>query len=297
MNENWIKGTGVALVTPFKKDKSIDFNALENIVEHVITQGVNYLVALGTTGETPTLSKAEKKAILECVLSKNNHRLPVVCGIGGNDTQSVLADFSYYPLDNVAAILSVAPYYNKPTQAGIIAHFKEIDQHTPKPIILYNVPGRTGVNMLAETSLRLAKEGKHTIAIKEASGNLAQCMQLVKNKPPHFAVLSGDDDLALAQMAIGFDGIISVAANCFTKPFCHMVELAMNSQMDEARRLHYQLLDGIDLLFTEGNPAGVKAVLSEMGLCEHEFRLPVVPVSDPTMDAIRTFMQRYRTII
>jgi 4-hydroxy-tetrahydrodipicolinate synthase len=290
MSASWIKGTGVALITPFKQDQSVDFKALEKLVQQVSLQGVNYLVALGTTAETPTLSNEEKKDIVQCILSANNKKLPVVLGAGGNDTKHVLDSMQAYPMDEIAAILSVVPYYNKPSQAGLLAHFKAIDQHTPKPIILYNVPGRTGVNMNASTSIQLAKECSQVIAIKEASGNMNQCMQLVQEAPEGFAVLSGDDDLVLAQIALGFQGVISVAANSFTKIFCAMVNHALNNQYDEARRLHYQLLEGIQLLFVEGNPAGVKAALHLQQRCENVLRLPVVPVSDGTYQSMKQFI-------
>jgi len=287
------RGTGVALVTPFKKDKSVDFPALEKLVDHVIQHGVNYLVVLGTTGEPPTLSQEEKRNILACVIAKNNKRVPLVCGIGGNNTQAVIAQLSSYPVEHVDAILSVSPYYSKPTQAGIIAHFKELDKHTPRPIILYNVPGRTGSNMLAITTIQIAKECKNMIAVKEASGNMVQCMELVQHKPDNFLVLSGDDNLALTQIACGFDGVISVAANCFTQKFCDLIQASLRNDFITARQLQYQLLDGIDLLFAEGNPSGAKFVLSEMGICANEFRLPIVPVSSNTELAIKAYLQAF----
>lgn len=290
MNASWLKGTGVALITPFKKDLSVDYTRLEELVDFVIQQGVNYLVALGTTAETPTLSKEEKKEILTCIIQKNNNRLPLVCGIGGNDTLSICHDFNYYPLDQVEAILSVTPYYNKPGQRGLLAHYRELNRATPKPIILYNVPGRTSINMEADTSLTLANECENIVAIKEACGQINQCMELIQRKPEHFIVLSGDDDLALAQMAIGFDGVISVAANCFPKQFSEMISEALKGNITHARKLHYQLLPGIQLLFKEGNPAGVKAVLSEMNLCENVLRLPLVPVTEETHLQIKQFL-------
>jgi len=291
MSGKKFKGTGVALVTPFKKDKSIDFDALDKLVNHVIENGVNYLVALGTTAETPTLSKEEKIDVLNFIIKVNNNRLPLVCGIGGNNTQEVIELLKKYPLEHVDAILSVSPYYNKPTQAGIIAHFKEVSKHSPIPIILYNVPGRTGSNMLASTTLTLAKECKNIIAIKEACGNMAQSMELVQNLPEDFTLLSGDDDLAIAQIAIGFDGVISVAANCFTKDFSTMISESLKHNFVAAKKLHYKLLNGISLLFTEGNPPGVKAVLNKMDICENEFRLPLVPVSDDTSNKIDLFLK------
>lgn len=290
MSANKFRGTGVALVTPFTSNKEIDFPALEKLINHVIAGGVNYLVALGTTGETPTLSLAEKKTILQFVLDTNQGRVPVVCGIGGNNTAEVIENLHDFSLEGVDAILSVAPYYNKPSQAGVIAHFAEVSKHSPKPIILYNVPGRTGSNMTSATSLHLARTFENIIAIKEASGNMAQCMELVAGKPEGFSVLSGDDDLVVAQVAIGFDGVISVAANCFTHDFCSMVQDALANRYKEARQKHYRLLEGIGLLFAEGNPAGVKCVLAEMGICENQFRLPVVPVSEGTHAKIKRYL-------
>lgn len=234
----------------------------------------------------------KKKQVLAFIIEKCNGRVPVVCGIGGNNTAEVIHQIKEYDLSKVAGILSVAPYYNKPTQEGVYQHFKAIASATDKPIILYNVPGRTVTNILPAMALRLANEFKHIVAIKEASGNLVQCMELVQNKPAHFAVLSGDDDLILPQAAIGMEGVISVAANCFTKDFTGMVSNALKGNFDEARRLHYKMLEGIHLLFTEGNPAGVKSVLNNMGLCENELRLPLVKVSDATGQKIKDFMNR-----
>ncbi len=274
------RGTGVALVTPFQKNGSVDFPALEKLIDYVIENGVNYLVALGTTAETPTLTAKEKKEILAFIIEKANKRVPVVCGIGGNHTAEVIVQLNEYQLTHVAGILSVAPYYNKPSQEGIYQHFKAIATATDKPIILYNVPGRTVTNILPATALRLAHECKNIIAIKEASGNLAQCMELVKSKPEHFAVLSGDDDLVLPQIAIGMEGVISVAANCYTKDFTAMVDWALQGDFYKAQQLHYQLLDRIRLLFAEGNPTGVKYVLSKMNICENVLRLPLVTASE-----------------
>jgi len=281
------QGTGVALVTPFKKDNSIDFAALGKITDAVINGGVDYLVALGTTAETPTLSKAEKKEVLEFILDHNNGRKPVVVGIGGNNTQELLETLEEYPLNRIDGILSVVPYYNKPSQEGIYQHFKTLALATDKPIILYNVPGRTVTNILPDTVLRLANEFRHIVAVKEASGNMSQCMELVAKAPEHFSVLSGDDNLALAQVAIGMKGIISVAANSYAKDFCNMIRLALNNEMAAARKLHYSLLHKIDLLFAEGNPAGVKYVLHLQGLCENILRLPLVPASEQLQNEIR----------
>lgn len=284
------RGTGVALVTPFKEDLSIDFDALAKLIDHVIDNGVNYLVALGTTAETPTLTDEEKKQILAFVIKHNNSRVPVVCGMGGNNTAEVVNQLKTYDLTGVAGILSVAPYYNKPTQEGIYHHFKAIAQATKLPIILYNVPGRTSSNILPATAMRIANEFAHVIAIKEASGNLVQCMELVQNKPAHFTILSGDDNLVLPQIAIGMEGVISVAANSYTKDFTAMVNAALAGKFDEARALHYKLLKGIDLLFVEGNPAGVKCALSLMNICKNTLRLPLIPASADLQQSTAAFI-------
>lgn len=291
MSEKKFSGTGVALVTPFDSNKEIDFPALEKLVHHVIDHGVDFLVALGTTAETPTLSIVEKIAVLEFIAEKNNKRVPLVCGLGGNNTALVLKDLNEFPLDAVDGLLSVSPYYNKPTQEGIYQHFKAIAEATDKDIILYNVPGRTGGNINCDTVVRLANDFKNIVAIKEAAGNMYQSMQLVQSLPSNFSILSGDDDLVLPQIAIGFDGVISVAANCFTTEFSNMVNAAKANDYKTARALHYKLLKGIGLLFAEGNPSGVKAVLNEMDICANEFRLPVVPVSTSTHEAIKKFVQ------
>ena len=225
------------------------------------------------------------------IIDKNKKRVPVVCGIGGNDTLAVIKQVEQYPLDDIDGILSVSPYYNKPSQEGIIRHFKMIAEQSPLPIIVYNVPGRTGSNMLASTTLHLANECEKIVAVKEASGNLVQGMEIIQHKPAHFTVLSGDDNLAMAQIACGYDGVISVAANCFPSMFCSMISASMNHQFKLAQQFHYQLLDGIDLLFCEGNPAGVKAVLHELGICENELRLPMMPVTEATQHAIRQFLK------
>jgi 4-hydroxy-tetrahydrodipicolinate synthase len=290
MSANQFRGTGVALVTPFKSNKTVDFNALEKLVDTVIDGGVDYLVALGTTAETPTLSHEEKVDILHHIIERNNHRVPVVCGLGGNNTYEVTKQFELYPMEKIDAILSVSPYYNKPSQSGIIAHYKEINKQSPVPIILYNVPGRTGSNILPATTLLLANECEHIIGIKEASGNMVQCMELVKNRPTHFTLLSGDDNLAMAQIACGFDGVISVAANCFSKEFCQLIQSSLKHDFTHAQQLQYKLLEGLDLLFAEGNPSGVKCGLSELGICANELRLPMMPVSDTTRQAIQTFL-------
>lgn len=288
---NRLKGTGVALVTPFGKDGSVDYTALEKLVNHVIKGGVDFLVALGTTGETATLATEEKKKVLASVIQYNDNRLPVVCGIGGNNTQEVVDQLNTFELREVTAILSVTPYYNKPSQEGLYQHFRALAAASPKPIILYNVPGRTGGNILPSTVIRLAKDFKNIIGIKEACGSLVQCMELMQNVPDNFLVLSGDDNLVLAQMAMGMEGVISVAANCWAKEMTEMVNLAIVNKYYKARKLMYRLLSGIDLLFVEGNPAGVKNVLSKMEICENTLRLPLVPVSQATDEKITEFMK------
>ena len=286
-----LHGTGVALITPFHKNGKIDFTALEKLVEHVIKGGVDFLVAMGSTGETPTLSAAEKQEVLAAIIKYGDGKVPVVCGIGGNDTHEVVRQLKETDLHGVDAILSVAPYYNKPSQEGMYQHFKAISAASNKPIILYNVPGRTGSNLLPATVLRLAADCPNIIGIKEASGNIPQCLELLQNKPDNFTVLSGDDDLVVAQMAIGMEGIISVAANCYTKDMCDVVNLALVNKFDKARKLHYKILTGINLLFTEGNPAGVKCTLKAMDICENILRLPLVPVSDATAKKINAFVK------
>ncbi len=283
-------GTGVALVTPFNSDSSIDFNSLEKVVNHVIEGGVNFLVALGSTGETPTLSREEQQQVLSFIVEKCNGRVPVVCGIAGNNTAEVVNNVKTYDLTGVSGILSASPHYNKPSQEGIYQHFKAIATATKLPIILYNVPGRTSSNMAPATVLRLANEFSNIVAIKEASGNLSQCMELVQGKPAHFAILSGDDDLFICQAAIGMEGVISVAANSYPKQFTTMVNHLLKGDYAKGRELHYQLIDGIRLLFAEGNPTGVKCTLDELGVCPAYVRLPLVPATDELRKKIKAYL-------
>lgn len=284
------RGTGVALVTPFNEDLSVDFDGLGKLVDHVIANGVNYLVALGTTAETPTLSEDEKKQVLAYILRHNAGRVPVVCGMGGNNTAELVRQLKEYDLTGVSAILSVSPYYNKPTQEGIYQHFKAVAAATALPVILYNVPGRTAGNILPATAARLARDHSNIVAIKEASGNMVQFMEYVQHMPEGFELLSGDDNLVLPQIAVGFDGVISVAANSYTKDFTGMVNAALEGDFATARRQHYKLLKGMDLLFAEGNPAGVKCALKAMGICGDTVRLPLVNVSAGTKQQTEQFI-------
>ena len=286
-----IKGTGVALVTPFTIDGSVDYTALKQLVLNVTNGGVDFLVALGTTAESVTLTLKEKQDVLSAIVSYNAQKLPVVCGIGGNNTAEIVDQLNTFNLQGVSAILTVTPYYNKPTQAGLYEHFKTIARATKLPIILYNVPGRTGCNLLPETVCKLAVDCQNIVAIKEASGNMVQCMELLRTKPTNFIVLSGDDNLVLAQMAMGMEGIISVAANSFPTEMSKIVNLALESDYDKARNLLYKLLPGIDLLFIEGNPAGVKCALHQQGLCQNILRLPLVPVSSNTAQKMAEFIK------
>ena len=285
-----LRGTGVALITPFKQDKSIDFDALNALINFVIEGGVQYVVTLGTTGETPTLSREEKLDVINATFSSVAARVPVVIGIGGNNTQSIIKDIETFPIEKATAILSASPYYNKPSQEGIFQHYKAIADNTTKPIILYNVPGRTGSNIAASTTVRLAKEVSTIAGIKEASGNMAQCLQILRDKPEEFMVVSGDDNLAMAQIACGMDGVISVAANCFPKFFANMVTAALQNDYYNARALNNMLMQGYDLLFAENNPAGVKAVLAELGLIQNSLRLPLVPLSENIHQQIREYL-------
>ena len=287
---NTLRGTGVALVTPFTKKNEVDYEALLRLLNFVISNGVEYLVTLGTTGETPTLSKEEKKEIVKFTFENVKQRVPIVVGIGGNNTEEVLRDLEYYPLENATAILSASPAYNKPSQEGLFQHYKSIAQASPVPVILYNVPGRTGSNVSSATTLKLANEINNIQGIKEASGNMVQCMHIIRDKPKDFLVVSGDDHLCLPLISCGTLGVISVAANCFPKQFSEMVRCALRNEYEKARELHYLCLEGNDLLFAENNPAGVKAFLHEMGIIENELRLPLVPLSDPIYAQVKKYL-------
>ncbi len=276
---NRLRGTGVALVTPFNSDFSVDYAGLKKIIEFVITGGVEYLVTLGTTGETPTLRKEEKIGIVNYTFEVVNGRVPVVVGVGGNSTRDVIEDLSVLPLDKAAALLSASPWYNKPSQEGLYQHYKEIAANTIKPILLYNVPGRTGRNIDADTVLRLARDVDNIAGLKEAGGDMAQCMKILREKPEDFFVVSGDDALALPQIACGMEGVISVAANSFPKTFSEMVRNGLTGDFKAARALNNKLIPAYEILFAENNPAGVKAFMAELGLLENVMRLPVTPLS------------------
>jgi 4-hydroxy-tetrahydrodipicolinate synthase len=285
-----LTGTGVALITPFNEDGSVDFVSLERLIDFVIDGGVNYVVTLGTTGETPTLSKEEKKEIINQTFQFVDGRVPVVVGIGGNNTSEVIKEIESLPIEKAEAILSASPYYNKPSQEGLYQHYKAIASSTTKPIILYNVPGRTGSNIAASTTVRLANEIENISGIKEASGNMTQCMQILRDKPQEFLVVSGDDNLALAQIACGMRGVISVMANCFPKEFSELVSHALKDDFDSARRLNNILLQGYELLFAENNPAGVKAFCAELGVIKNHLRLPLVPLSEGIHKQVKAYL-------
>ena len=287
-----LQGTGVAIVTPFKSTMEVDFDALEKLIDFIIENGTEYVVTLGTTGETPTLDTEERFDIINFTYEKVNNRAPVVVGIGGNNTKEVMESLQSYPLEKATAVLSASPYYNKPSQEGIFQHYKNLASESPKPVLLYNVPGRTGSNISAETTLRLAKEVENIAGIKEASGNMVQCMHILRDRPEDFLVVSGDDHITLPLIACGMDGVISVAANCFPKDFSDMVRFCLKGDFESARPLHYKCLEGNDLLFAENNPAGVKAFLAEMGVIKNVLRLPLVPLSDTVHQKVKSYLQK-----
>jgi len=288
------KGTGVAIVTPFKNDSSIDFAALGRVVNHVITGGVNYIVVMGTTGESATLTKDEKKAIISYVAEVNDSRVPLVTGIGGNSTQEVINCVRHANLTGVDGILSVAPYYNKPNQRGLFQHFKAIATCSPVPVIMYNVPGRTCSNISSDTCLELANECENIVAIKEASGDMAQIMRIIRGKPDNFSVISGDDMLTIPIIACGGSGIISVLANAFPSATSELVSHALKSNYKSARELQLRYLEIIELLFIDGNPSGVKAMLSMMNICQNNLRLPLVPVSRTVYSRIQKAIEEVK---
>ena len=279
MKHNPFKGTGVALVTPFKADQSIDTDALTRIVNHVIDNGADFLVVLGTTSEAPTLTKEEKNLVISTILKANAGRLPILLGMGGNNTQAVIEAVKAQDFVGIDGILSVVPYYNKPNQRGMKAHFEAIADASPVPVVVYNVPGRVGVNLQAATCVELAKH-PNIIAVKEASGNLQQIMEILRDKPADFDVLSGDDGITQPLMALGATGVISVAANAYTSQFSRMMKAQKEGKTNDALRLHYAMLKMNQLIFADGNPAGIKCLMSHIGLCENVLRLPLVTANE-----------------
>lgn len=287
MIHNQFKGLGVAVVTPFNADLKIDYKSLEKVVNHLIRGNANYLVVMGTTGESVTLSAEEKQAVVEFIAVVNTGRLPIVYGLGGHNTGQLLSEMESMNWEHIDALLSVSPYYNKPTQEGIVAHYRALDKYTKRPIILYNVPGRTASNMLPSTTLELAKSCKNIIGIKEASGNLEQCMAIIDEKPNDFLVISGDDALVLPFMACGGDGVISVVGNAFPQEFSEMVNATLEDDFTHARSIHYRLVNIIHQLFAEGNPAGVKQALKFMNIADNHVRLPLMPMSHSGSNKLR----------
>ena len=289
-----ITGMGVALITPFQTNGEVDYNALSRLVDFHLQNDTDFLVVLGTTAETPVLTLLEQKEVTRFVIDKIEKRLPIVLGISGNNTSAVVERLETEDLEGVDAILSVVPYYNKPSQEGIYQHFKAIAQASPLPVVLYNVPSRTGTNMTAETTLRLAREFNNVIAIKEASGNLTQIGTIIKYKPDNFQVISGDDGITLPLIALGATGVISVIGNAFPKEFTRMVHLALSGDYTKALKIHYDFLELFDLLFVDGSPAGVKCILNIMGCIENELRLPLVPARTSTYEKIQNELEKLK---
>ncbi|MBC5837992.1 4-hydroxy-tetrahydrodipicolinate synthase [Flavobacterium muglaense] len=284
-------GTGVALVTPFKEDFSIDTEALKGIVNFSVDGGIEYLVILGTTAENATLSIEEREIVIQTVIEANKGRLPLVLGVGGNDTRKIVEELNTRDFSPFVAILSVSPFYNKPTQEGIYQHFKAVAQASPVPVIIYNVPGRTASNMLPSTVFRLANDCKNIVGIKEAAGDMAQSLQLLKNKPDNFLVISGDDMIALPMVLAGGSGVISVIGQGFPKQFSEMIRLGLNRKVDDAFKLHYLLMDCIDMIFEQGNPAGIKQVFQSLGIADNFVRLPLVTVDESLQNRIAAFVK------
>ncbi|GAB4297336.1 MAG: 4-hydroxy-tetrahydrodipicolinate synthase [Marinilabiliales bacterium] len=289
-----LTGTGVALVTPFRKDESIDFKSLEKLVEHVISGGVDYLVVLGTTGESVTLSQDERIAVLEHIKEVNNNRKPIVLGIGNYNTRELQKSFGLYDFKGVSAVLSVTPYYNKPNQKGLYEHYKVAANEAPVPIILYNVPGRTGVNLAAETVIKLANDFDNIIAVKEASGNMSQIMEIINNKPDDFMVISGDDALTMPMISAGASGVISVVANAFPDIFSEMVRLCLKNKFDAARPLHYKLFEFINYLFADGSPGGIKTALCKLEITQTYLRKPLAAVNKTVSNKINLLVEEIK---
>lgn len=290
MIQQKLKGMGVALITPFREDETVDYTALGRLVDFQLKNETDYLVVLGTTAETPTLTEGEKKEITRFIIERVQGRIPIVLGVGGNCTKNIVEKLENEPFEGIDAILSVVPYYNKPTQEGIYQHYKSVSKATKLPIILYNVPGRTGVNMTAETTLRLARECKNIVAIKEASGNITQMDSIIKDKPSDFLVISGDDGITFPLITLGAVGVISVIGNAFPKEFSKMVRLGLNGDFASALHIHHGFTELIDLLFVDGNPAGIKSMLHAMGYIENILRLPLVPTRITTYEKMRSVL-------
>lgn len=288
-----LKGLGVALITPFKEDERVDYEALGRLVDYQIENGTDYLVVLGTTAETPTLTEEEKNAIIKLVVSHVNGRIPIILGVGGNCTRTVVNKLETANFKGIDAILSVVPFYNKPSQEGIYQHYKAIAHATDLPLILYNVPGRTGVNMTAETTLRIAQEFDNVIAVKEASNNIKQMDDIIKNKPAHFHVISGDDGIAFPLITLGAIGVISVIGNALPREFGQMIRLALAGDYEKARAIHHHFMELFSLMFVDGNPAGVKSVLNMMGFIENKLRLPLVPTRIDTYEKIQEVLRQF----
>ena len=288
-------GTGVALVTPFKEDDSVDYSALKKLVKYNIDNGTNYLVINGTTGESGTITKEEKQEIIEVIVEENNQHLPLVLGIGGNNTAEVVKELKTRDLSDIDGILSVAPYYSKPTQEGFYQHFKAVAEATEKPIILYNVPSRTAKNMEPATTIRLANDFKNVVAVKEAANSTQQYLELLKNKPEDFLIISGDDDLALGVVLAGGSGVISVIGQAFPKEFSKMIQLGLEGKNKEAYKIHFKLMDIITYIFAENNPAGIKTVLQELDICSNNVRLPLVKASAELQTKIANFTKEFKT--
>ena len=292
MIQQMIKGVGVALITPFN-NYEVDYDALKRMVEHVINGGVDYIVALGSTAETATLSTSEKQAVLNFIVNQTAGRVPIVVGMGGNNTHALVNNLRTYDFSGTVAILSVVPYYNKPSQEGLYRHYMAVAEASPVPVILYNVPGRTGVNMTAETTLRLAHASKNIIAIKEASGNIEQMQEILNSKPEHFDVVSGDDGITVELIKRGGIGVISVAANAFPEKFCKCIHDALDGHIEEAERAMESFSEPLTLLFKEGNPTGVKSMTEAMGITRAEVRLPLVEGTDELREAIKNTVEKY----
>ena len=294
MANNMFKGLGIALVTPFKQDGTIDYDALKRLVEYQTDNGADFLCILGTTSEAPCLDREEKEEIKRFVVDLNRGRLPILMGCGGNNTRAVIQELKSIDLQGIDGILSVCPYYNKPSQEGLYQHFRQIAENSALPLVLYNVPGRTGINMQAETTVRLATDCSNIIALKEAAGSLEQVDEIIKNKPEHFEVLSGDDALAFPMIASGASGVISVIGNALPKEFSRMIRLEFNGEYEPARKIHHRFTELYSLLFVDGNPAGVKALLHEMGFIENELRLPLVPTRVATVQKMAAILKELR---